>query len=107
MIKLTYETVGEGLTKPEITKVRIFDGKQFVSYNIAGKAESVVQQMRKDGRKRVFYSRGQMIQIFRGKKEEEILEIAKKDMENGLKVAESKGQKLKIQNVRIEKKNEI
>jgi len=103
MIKLTYETIGKGLDKPEKTIVRIFAGKQFVSYNIVGKAESVVNKMKEDGKKGVLFSRGQMIQLFPGKSEEEILEIAKKDMKNGLKVAEKQGKKLKIKSIEIKK----
>ena len=106
MIKLTYETIGESLQKPEKTTVNIFDGRIFVRYNISGKAGSVVQQMRQDGRTGVMESRGAMIQNFRGKTEKEILETVKKDIENGLYVARQKGQEFKIQNLVIEENEE-
>jgi hypothetical protein len=104
MIKVTYKTIEKGLNKPEITTCRIFNEKYFVSYNIPGKAESTVIKMKQDGRKNVLFSRGQLIQVFKGKNEKEILEIVKKDIENGLIVAESKGKKLKIEDLTIEEK---
>jgi hypothetical protein len=105
MIKVTYKTVGEGLKKPEETTVRIYEGKWFVSYNIPNKAEQTVKKMKEDGRKRVLYSRGCLIQLFTGLSEEEILEIAKKDIENGLYVAEEKTKKkMEVIDLVIEKK---
>lgn len=90
--------------KPEETSIKIFDGKYFVSYNVAGKAESVFKKMRQDGRTGVVFSRGQMIQFFPNKKEEEILEIVRKDIDNGLFVAEKQtGKKLQIKNLVIKK----
>jgi phosphotransferase system IIB component len=104
MIKVTYSTVSEDAKKPEETTIRIFNGKYFAQYNIPNKAQSTVEQMKKDGRTGVLYSRGQMIQIFHGKTEDEILEIVKKDIENGLKVAEAKTKKkLEIKDLVIEK----
>jgi phosphotransferase system IIB component len=104
MIKVTYSTFSEDANKPELTTIRIFDGKYFAQYNIPNKAQSTVEQMKKDGRKGVLYSRGQLIQIFAGKTEDEILEIVKKDIENGLKVAEAKTKKkLEIKDLVIEK----
>ena len=102
MIKITYDTIEEGMTKPEKTLVNIFDCRMWVRYNVPRKAEEVVKKMKQDGRKNVLYSRGVMLQIFKGKTEEEILEIAKKDIENGLLVAEKKtGKKLKIENMEV------
>jgi phosphotransferase system IIB component len=104
MIKVTYSTVGEGVAKPEITTIRIFDGKYFAQYNIPNKAQTTVEQMKKDGKTGVLHSRGQMIQVFHGKTEDEILEIVKKDIENGLKVAQTKTKKkLEIKDLVIEK----
>ena len=104
MIKVTYSTFSEGAVKPELTTIRIFDGKYFAQYNIPNKAQTTVEQMKKDGRTGVLYSRGQLIQIFSGKKEDEILEIVKQDIENGLKVAQTKTKKkLEIKDLVIEK----
>ena len=104
MIKVTYSTVSEDAKKPEITTIRIFDNKYFAQYNIPNKAQSTVEQMKKDGRTGVLYSRGQMIQVFNSKTEDEILEIVKKDIENGLKIAEAKTKKkLVIKDLVIEK----
>lgn len=93
MIKVTYNSITEGINKPEITFIRILDNKYFAQYSVGGKAEATVKQMIKDGRKGIIYSRGQMIQIFPNKSEEEILEIVKQDIENGKKVAEEKTKK--------------
>lgn len=103
MIKITYETHEENIKNPEKTRVNIFKGKIFVTYNIPNKAKQVVDQMRKDGRKGVLFSRGLMIQIFPNKTPEEILEIVKKDINNGVYVAEKKtGKKLEIKNMVVE-----
>jgi hypothetical protein len=106
MIKVTYETYEEEkLEKPELTDISIFDNKYFVKYNIPNKAKSVVDQMRKDGRKGVYYSRGLMIQYFPNKSEEEILKIVELDIKNGVLVAEKKlKKKLEIKNIKIERK---
>lgn len=105
MIKLTYLTVSDDAKKPEKTTVAIFDGRIMAQYDIPGKANSIVTKMREDGRSGVLYSRGAMIQMFPGKKEEEILEIVKKDIENGVYVAEKKtGKKLEVKDLVIERK---
>jgi hypothetical protein len=105
MIKVTYETHEEKIKKPEITEVNIFDGRYFIKYNVPNKAKMVVDQMVKDGRRGVLFSRGLLIQIFPNKKEEEILMIVKKDIKNGVYVAEQKTKKkIEIKNLRIEKK---
>lgn len=93
MIKVTYTTITDGIMKPEETLIRIFDGRYFAVYSVAGKAEAVVKQMKQDGRKGVLYSRGQMIQVIPNKTEDEILEIVKADIKNGVKVAEAKTKK--------------
>jgi len=104
MIKITYNSITEGIVKPEITNIRIFNGRYFATYSVAGKAESVVKQMINDGRKGVLYSRGQMIQIFPRKSEDEILEIVKLDIENGKKIAEAKTKKkIEINDMVIER----
>jgi len=104
MIKLTFETYDEEAKLPEITKVDIFKGRTYVRYNIKGKAESVVKQMRSDGRKGILYSRGVMIQLFAGKSEDEILEIVKKDIVNGVYIAEKKtGKKMEVKNIKVER----
>ncbi len=100
MIKVTYETWGKKTTKPEVTTINIFDGRTFVTYNLKGKAENIVNQMKKDGRKGILYSRGAMIQLFQGKKEKEILAIVQEDIKNGLYVAEQKTKKkMEIKNM--------
>ena len=105
MIKVTYNTFGEGTSKPEKTIISIHDGRIFVQYNVPNKAEATVKQMLKDGRTGVLFSRGCLIQNFSGKNEKEILEIVKKDIENGLYVAEKKsGKKLEIKDLVIEEK---
>lgn len=105
MIKVTFKTVDKGMKKPEETIVNIFDGRYFVRYNVPNKAQTTVEQMKQDGRKGVLFSRGALIQIFPNKKEGEILEIVKKDIENGVLVAKKKtGKKLKVQDLVIEKK---
>lgn len=102
MITINYDTIGEGLKKPEHTKIKIWDGRYFASYDVPNKARTTVEQMKKDGKRGVLYSRGQMIQILKGKTEEEILEIVKKDIENGLIVAEKKtGKKLEVINMEV------
>jgi hypothetical protein len=104
MIKVTYTTITDGIMKPEETIIRIFDGRYFATYNIGGKAETTVKQMKQDGRKGVLYSRGQMIQVMPNKTEDEILEIVKADIENGVKVAEAKTKKkLQIKDLVITK----
>jgi len=102
MIKITYETIGEGLKKPEETTIQIFQGRLFARYNIPGKAEQTVKQMHQDGRKGVLFSRGCLIQIFQDKSEQEILQIVEQDIKNGLYVAEQKSKKkLEIINYKI------
>ena len=102
MIKVSYETIGEDMKRPEETTINIFDGKLFARYNIPNKAETTVNQMRNDGRHGVLFSRGMLIQLFPHKTEKEILEIVKKDIENGLYVAKQKsGKELKIINLVI------
>jgi len=103
MIKITYDSNSEKMNKPEKTLIRILKEKMFVQYNVPNKAKSVVEQMRKDGRKNVLFSRGQMIQWFPSKSEKQILEIVKKDIDNGVYIAEKKtGTKIKIENLKIE-----
>ena len=103
MIKVSYESIDEKMKKPETTNINIFEGRMFVKYNIPDKAKNVVDQMRKDGKTGVLFSRGVMIQMFAGKTEQEILEIVKKDIENGCYVAKEKtGKEVKIQNLKIE-----
>jgi hypothetical protein len=105
MIKITYEMNEEGMKKPELTRVNIFPGRLYIQYNVPGKAESVFKKMKEDGRKGVLYSRGAFIQLFPGKNEKEILEIVKKDIENGIYVAEQKTKKkMKIKNMEIEER---
>lgn len=104
MIRVTYKTVSEDSSKPEETLIRIFDGKYFASYNVTGKAEATVKKMRQDGRKGVLYTRGVMLQTFIGKSEDEILEIVKKDIDNGLEEAmKQTKKKLHIENLVIKK----
>lgn len=104
MIKVTYNTIGKGMTRPEQTKINITYGKMFVQYSIPNKAKTVVDQMKKDGRTGVMFSRGMMIQFFSGKNEEEILEIVKVDINNGLYVAEEqKKVKFEIQDLVIKR----
>jgi len=104
MIKVTYKTIGEGLKKPEETSITIFNNRFIAKYNVPNKAESTVKQMWKDGRRGVIFSRGCLIQNFTGKTEEEILEIVKKDIENGILVAKEKtGRELKIIDLEITK----
>jgi len=87
------------MNKPELTAIQIFQGRIWVRYNVPNKAKSVVDQMRKDGRTGVLFSRGCLMQIFPNKTEEEILEIVKKDIKNGLYVSEEKTKKkLEIKN---------
>ena len=103
MIKVSYKTTGGDLKKPETTLIRIAEGRYFANYNTPGKAETTVKQMRADGRTGILYSRGLLIQNFPGKTEEEILEIVKLDIKNGIKVAEKKtGKKFKIIDMEIE-----
>ena len=107
MIKVTFDSFEKGLERPEKTTINIFGGKMFVRYDVKGKAESTVQQMRKDGRKNVLYSRGCMIQLFPKKTEKEILAIAKMDIKNGVIVAKSKTKKdIQIKNLVIEEVEE-
>jgi hypothetical protein len=104
MIKVTYETVSDKTDKPEHTSVKIFDGKMFVQYDVPSKAEMTVKQMKQDGRTGVLFSRGMLIQIFRGKTEEEVLQIVLKDIENGLYVAKEKSKiDMKIENIQIKR----
>lgn len=104
MIKVTYLTHISGASKPERTIIDIFNGKIFTRYDVPSKAENVVKQMRHDGRIGVLYSRGAMIQVFSGKSEDEILEVVKKDIENGVEVAKKKsGKEVTITDLVIEK----
>ncbi len=93
MIKVTFMTATEGAKKEELTMVKIMDGNYYAVYNTPGKAEATVKKMKQDGRTGVYYSRGRLLQIFHGKNEDEILEIVKKDIENGRKEAEKQTKK--------------
>jgi len=105
MIKLSYEMSEEGMKKAEKTKVSISAGRMYVQYNVPGKAEQVVNQMRKDGKRGVLFSRGAMIQNFPGKTEDEILVIVKKDIKAGVYAAKEKtGKIMNVKNLTIEKK---
>jgi len=105
MIRVTYKTTEKGIKVPEETLIRIFPGRMFVSYNIKDKAKTTVEQMRKDGKKGVLFSRGCLIQNFAGKSESEILEIAKIDIVKGVEVAKEKtGKVLKIIDLVVEEK---
>jgi len=105
MIKVTYNTISKDIKKPEKTLINIFDGRMFIRYDIQNKAKTVVEQMKADGRKDVLYSRGCMLQLFKGKTEEDILEIAKDDIKKGVYVAEQKtGKKLQVKNIKIERR---
>ena len=105
MIKVTYLTNVEGASKPEKTSIRILPGRYYVQYDVPGKAEATVKKMKEDGRRNVLFSRGVMIQTFPNKTEKEILEIVKKDIENGIIVAEEKTKrKPKITDLVIEEK---
>ena len=90
MIKITYKTIGGEMKKPEETTILITNSKMVVRYNVYRKAETIVEQMKKDGKKGVIASRGCLIQFFHGKKEAEILEIVKADIKNGVLVAKNK-----------------
>jgi len=104
MIKISFESHEEGIKKPEITTAVIYSGRNFVRYNIPNKAKSVVDQMRKDGRRNVLFSRGVMLELYPDKTEEEILEIVQKDIINGVYVAEKKtGKKIEIKNIKIQR----
>ena len=104
MIKVSYESITEGINKPEVTKINIFEGKYFVQYNVPRKAEEIVKKMRQDRRKGVLYSRGMMIQNFPRKSEEEILEIVQQDIKNGVYEAKEKTKKeIKIKNLVIKR----
>lgn len=103
MIKLTYETHIEGAKNPELTTVNIFSGKIMIRWNISGKAKVISDQMNKDGKKGVFLWRGVLVQYFKDKTEEEILDIVKKDIESGVLNAEIKTKKTPIiKNIKIE-----
>ena len=103
MIKVTYLTTSRQTKKPERTTVNIFPGRMFVRYDVPGKADATVKQMLKDGKTGVLYSRGAMIQMFRGKSEKEILKIVKEDIKNGIIAAEDKtGKRLKIKDLVVE-----
>lgn len=105
MITIKYEMVAKGMTKNEKTHIRIFENKVMTTYNIPGKAESIVNKMKEDGRRGVIYARGAMIQMFAGKTEDEILEIVEKDIINGLDVAEKEtGIRPEIMNKVVERK---
>jgi hypothetical protein len=103
MIKITYKTFIEGMPKPEFTTISIFDGRWFIRYDIVGKAESTYKKMKEDGRK-VYFRSGVLIQEFKGKSKEELLELALADIENGRVVAEKQsGKKVEIKHLKIEK----
>lgn len=103
MIKITYNTFIEGMEKPERTTINIFDGRWFISYDIAGKAEATYKKMREDGKK-VYFRSGVLIQEFKGKSKEEILKIALADIDNGIAIAEKQsGKKFEIKNFKIKK----
>lgn len=105
MIKVTYLTVSASAKKPEKTLIRIFPGKYFCTYDVPGKAESTVKKMKDDGRTDVLYSRGQLIQIFPKKTEEEILDIVRKDIRAGVNAAEEKTKKkIAIKDLVVERK---
>lgn len=105
MIKVNYLTTLKDAKKPEKTSIRILPGRYYVQYNVPGKAEATVKKMKEDGKTNVLFSRGVMIQTFPNKTEKEILEIVKKDMKNGIVVAESKTKrKPKIIDLVVEEK---
>jgi hypothetical protein len=105
MIRVTYDSIIEDLKKPEKTTARIFPGKLLIEYNIPGKAQQVVDRMKEEGRKGVIFSRGNVIEVFPGKSEDEILEIVKTDIDKGVYEAKEKAKKeIKIINLEIIKK---
>lgn len=105
MIKVSYITEVEGMTKPEKTNISIFDNRYLAQYSVPNKAKTVRDKMVKDGRTGVLLSRGLLIQNFYGKTQEEILEIVKKDIENGVLVAQEESKKkVEIKDLVIEKK---
>jgi hypothetical protein len=93
MIKINFDTVLEGMSKPEHTTVRIVGNRVFIQYSVPRKAEETVKKMKQDGRTNVMFSRGVMLQWFAGKTEEEIKEIMLKDIDNGVMVAEGVAKK--------------
>lgn len=105
MYKITYDSLSEGMVKPEKTSIRIIQNKTFTSYSTPGKAKNVADQMRKDGKRGIVFSRGQLIQLFPGNlSEEKVLEIVIEDIKNGCIVAENKtGKKIEIKNKIINK----
>lgn len=106
MYKITFDSLAKGMIKPEKTSVKIVQNKTFTSYSITNKAKTVYEQMIKDGKTGICLSRGCLIQVFPSKyREEEVLEIVKKDIENGCIVAEkTNGTKIEISNLEIIKK---
>jgi len=93
MIKITYNTFEKKSKREEKTEISIFNGRMFIKYNIPNKAKTIVGQMIKDGKKGVLYSRGMIIQSFPKKTENEILEIVKEDIKNGIYTAKEKTKK--------------
>lgn len=103
MIKINFDTVLEGMSKPEHTTVRIVGSRVFIQYDVPRKAEETVKKMKQDGRKNVMFSRGVMLQWFKYKTEEEIKEIMLKDIENGVLAAEKTSKvKPEIKNLIVE-----
>jgi len=64
-------------------ETHIFDGKTLTKFGDAQQAKITYDKMRQD-RKKVLFSRGVIIQIFRGMKKEEIKKIIKEDMLKGV-----------------------
>lgn len=106
MYKITFNSITPGMKVPEKTSIKLIENKTFTSYSIPNKAKVVYEQMKKDGRRGIFVRGNCLIQLFPSdKNEEEILEIVKKDIENGCIVAEKlNGTKIEISNLEIENK---
>lgn len=82
MIKVTYTMMSKGFVKECKAICRIFDNRYFVTYSIGSQAEIHFKRMKQKGIAGVTLDRGQVIQRFQNKNQEEILQIVLKDIEN-------------------------
>lgn len=102
MIKVSYDTIMPGASKPEHTNISINANRTFISYDVPGKAEATFKKMREDGKKGILFSRGLLIQTFKGLTEKEVLEIVKKQIDIGLVAANKlSGKQPEIKNLVI------
>ena len=92
LIKITFTTKEEKTGKKGKIIARIFDERAFVKFDSVEQTNYVYNSLIQHKRKAI-KSRGQIIQLFNGMLREQIKDLLKKDIENGIAVANEKTKK--------------